>query len=470
MQKKITRRDFLKLSGSALVAAAGSYGLTNYLHDALWPVQVSVSNLTDLPPAPLCGPPQSTDALLVDIANAAEAPADLFFAGTDGWVYIPPQPGKEPYHPDMASPDPLFNTYIFGFTNITDLETGDIATQKMQSQLPAPLYWFPEGQEFRVRLTNLGLGQRPDLIDEHTIHFHGRRNVIPFFDGEPTTSIAVPIGRFFTYVFKTDLPGTYMYHCHVEEVEHVHLGMTGLVFVTPKQNGNTTLYPSGKYAYNCGDGSTGFDREFPMLMTEVWAEAHWDFSHVQLPEWSEYKPDYYMLNGRVYPDTLAPNGHVDPATPARNGTDLAPPPGRDNLKHQPYSSLVTCNEGERVLLRLANLGYSRQSMSLAGMKMRVVGKDATLLQNRTGEKLSYLTDTISIGPGESFDIILEAPAHSGAGEYDTYLFYNRGFNGTGNGSAMGGQMTEIRVYPPGVVPEQTKPNINPLQDHPSLWA
>jgi hypothetical protein len=54
-----------------------------------------------------------------------------------------------------------------------------------------------------------------------------------------------------------------MYHCHVEDVEHVQMGMTGLVFVRPAQDGNTDLYPSGKFAYNDGDGSTGFDRNMP---------------------------------------------------------------------------------------------------------------------------------------------------------------------------------------------------------------
>ena len=26
------------------------------------------------------------------------------------------------------------------------------------------------------------------------------------------------------------------------------------------------------------------------------------------PDWTDYKPDFYLLNGRCYPDTLAPNG------------------------------------------------------------------------------------------------------------------------------------------------------------------
>ena len=48
-----------------------------------------------------------------------------------------------------------------------------------------------------MQLTNLGLALRPDLFDAHTIHWHGFRNVIPFFDGEPTGSVAVTTGRIF---------------------------------------------------------------------------------------------------------------------------------------------------------------------------------------------------------------------------------------------------------------------------------
>ena len=123
--------------------------------------------------------------------------------------------------------------------------------------------------DFRVQLTNVGLAQRPDLFDEHTVHWHGFKNVIPFFDGEPTGSVSIPQGQTFTYVYLSHDPGTYMFHCHVEDTEHVHMGMTGIVFVRPAQDGNTSLYPSGKYAYNDGDGSTGFDREFVMFLSEV---------------------------------------------------------------------------------------------------------------------------------------------------------------------------------------------------------
>lgn len=95
------------------------------------------------------------------------------------------------------------------------------------------MFWLEEGVEFKLQLRNLGLQMRPDLTDAHTVHFHGFKNAIPFFDGEPSSSVSVPMNRSFTYVYRPHDPGTYMFHCHVEDVEHVQMGMTGLVFVRP---------------------------------------------------------------------------------------------------------------------------------------------------------------------------------------------------------------------------------------------
>ena len=85
--------------------------------------------------------------------------------------------------------------------------------------------------------------------------------------------------------------------------------------------------------YNDGDGSTGFDREFAMFLSEVWAESHWADAHIQLPEWSDYRADFSLLNGRVYPDTLAPNGSIDPFNPVRDANgDLIAPAGHPELQ------------------------------------------------------------------------------------------------------------------------------------------
>ena len=424
-RKQFGRRTFLRGAGAALVASAG----------------------VGLVPAPL------RRVLLpagVGTAAAASPDFDLFYAGTDGWISLPADPPIGYFHPDSYAP-PGFSTYIFGFRNITGLTTDQMYLQKNRAQHPAPLFWVTEGSTFKVQLTNLGLAQRPDLFDEHTIHWHGFRNVIPFFDGEPTGSVSVPAGTFFTYVFKPRDPGTYMFHCHVEDVEHVHMGMNGLVFVRPSMG--------PKYAYN--HASTIFDREYAMFLSEIWAESHWADAHIQLPEWSDYRADFGLLNGRVYPDTLAPNGSIDPFNPIRAPDgDLIAPAGHPNLQYQPLSALVTCNAGERVLLRFANLGFKEAAMTLAGIKMRIVGKDATPMRGRDGTDSSYLASTVSFGAGESIDAIFTAPPHSGGTGPDRYVLYNRNYQRSNNlaGGGFGGQRTEVRVYPTGTLATQSIPN------------
>jgi FtsP/CotA-like multicopper oxidase with cupredoxin domain len=386
-------------------------------------------------------------------------------------MYLPPTPEIPPFHPDVLAPDGL-TTYIFGFRNLTNTAPGNITNQKYKAQHNAPLFWTNQytdaaQNEFRVKLTNLGLELRPDLFDAHTLHWHGFRNVIPFYDGEPSGSVAVPSGRDFTYVYRPRDPGTYMYHCHVEDVEHVHMGMTGLVFVRPLQDGSSHGGYT-KFMYNDGDGSTGYDREFAMFLSEVWAESHWADAHIQLPEWSDYRADFSLLNGRVYPDTIAPNAPINAAgsthfldveTDPTTG-DLVHPQGRPELQYQPHSSLVRCNEGDQVALRFANLGFKEQAMSIAGIRMRVVGRDATHMRGRDGTDTSYETDTINIGPGESYDVVFTAPQHSGGGGHDTYMLYNRNFTRSNNlaDGGFGGQATEIRVFPDGVVQPQQYPN------------
>jgi len=458
MNKQFSRRDFLRLAGGAVVTAAGVGLLPQFLKRTL---------------------------MADEIVQAAEPwpDPDLFFAGTDGWFWLPPTPAIAPYHPDPYAPEYFpgkqLTTYIFGFRNVTGMTDIQRENQRNKVQHNAPFFWVDQydennidpatgrPKEFRVQLTNLGLALRPDLTDAHTIHWHGFRNVIPFYDGEPNGSISVPVGNYFTYVYRPRDPGTYMYHCHVEDVEHVTMGMTSLVFVHPLQNGNTTFYPSGKYAYNDGDGSTGYDRENALFLSEIWAEGHWNDAHIQESDWSTFKADFSLLNGRVHPYTLLPNSPIDLAASTHSLTvqtdsngDLMTNPGYEELQYNPHSSLITCNAGERVLLRFANLGFREAAMTLAGIKMRVIGRDATLMRGRDGTDTSYLTNTILMGAGESFDCIFEAPAFSGGGGssglgYDTYILYNRRYTQESNLSpeGSGGQRTEVRVYPGTLSPQ-----------------
>jgi hypothetical protein len=130
--------------------------------------------------------------------------------------------------------------------------------------------------------------------------------------------------------------------------------------------------------------------------------------------------------------------------------------------------LVTCNEGEKVLLRFANLGFREAAMTLSGIDMRVVGRDATLMRGRDGTDTSYVTNTLLFGAGESFDAIFTAPTFSGGSGssglgYDTYILYNRRYTQDSNltNGGAGGQRTEVRVYPAGSLPAQQYINEHP---------
>jgi hypothetical protein len=402
-----------------------------------------------------------TQALVAPSLTAAAPRRTLHLAATDGWVSIA-DPTKTP---KLGSfwPDPYganhgpFDLYVFGFRDVTALTAAQTKAQRGKAQISAPQLVFDQESEVRMTLTNLGLSQRPDLTDGHSIHWHGFVNAVPLFDGVPELSISVPIGRDFTYFYRPHDPGTYMYHCHFEDVEHVQMGMTGMLFVRPIQNGDTSLYASGKYAYNDQDGSTGYDREFGFMLNEIFVEGHYRDAHIQTTDWTDFNASFSTMNGRTYPDTVKPNGN-----PMLNAA------GR--LQYQPISSLITCNAGERVLLRLSSLGYESHTMTVDSFPLTIVAKDAMLLKN--GSVRNYITtNSVDVSPGESRDVIFTAPAYSGAlpgasdsyGPYNTYLFYDRNYHdaSNGGGAGVGGMVTEIRIYQSGLPAQadsQTTPN------------
>jgi FtsP/CotA-like multicopper oxidase with cupredoxin domain len=377
----------------------------------------------------------------------AQAPEQvLHLAATDGWVSMPTSaPPIGSFWPDPLAPPP-YNVYAFGFRNVTtispDTLTSAVMDIKNQAQISAPILSFAQwngktepGQSnaIRITLSNLGLKQRPDLVDGHTIHWHGFQNAIPLFDGVPELSISVPIGRSSTYYYRPQDPGTYMYHCHFEDVEHVQMGMTGMVFVRPTRNveavGST---PRQYFAYD--HVSTRYDHEFTFMLTELWAEGHFRDAHIQTTDWTDYKPSFWLMNGRAYPDTIAPN--KNPLTAVG-----------DRLRYNPISSLVSCIAGDKVLLRLSNLGYQHHAITLDGIPMTVIAKDASALVD-SSVNLTYDTNTVEIGPGESRDVLFTAPANGDTNAPKVFRLYDRNYAYLANssGSGYGGQMTEVRVF------------------------
>jgi FtsP/CotA-like multicopper oxidase with cupredoxin domain len=212
------------------------------------------------------------------------------------------------------------------------------------------------------------------------------------------------------------------------------------VFIRPAQNG-ASLGGYTKFVYNDGDGSTGYNREIALLLNEIDVRPHDGLLAVQEFVWSDYDPQYWVINGRAYPDTLAPDN----------------PGSGDPLESQPISALIEVNAGERMLMRISNLGYQQHAMVLPGIPMKVIGEDATLLRGPGGADLSYMTNTLYIGPGEARDVLFSAPAHSGGVGPDIYWFKNRSAHKLTNGGqpGLGGMVTQVRVHPTGTLAPQT---------------
>src|SRR5437660_1246382 len=61
----------------------------------------------------------------------------------------------------------------------------------MNGNIPAPLMAIDEDDEFFLTLTNVGMIMRPDLFEQHTVHFHGYPNASSFYDGVPDASVAI---------------------------------------------------------------------------------------------------------------------------------------------------------------------------------------------------------------------------------------------------------------------------------------
>ena len=116
----------------------------------------------------------------------------------------------------------------------------------MNGNIPAPLFAFDEDDEFFLTLTNVGMIMRPDLFEQHTVHFHGYPNASSFYDGVPDASVAINIGASFTYYYLAPDAGTYFWHCHITPPEHLQMGMVGQLYVRPRQD----RVPQGGSLYN----------------------------------------------------------------------------------------------------------------------------------------------------------------------------------------------------------------------------
>ena len=340
----------------------------------------------------------------------------------------------------------------------------------MNGNIPAPLMAIDEDDEFFLTLTNVGMIMRPDLFEQHTVHFHGYPNASSFYDGVPDASVAINIGASFTYYYLAPDAGTYFWHCHITPPEHLQMGMVGQMYVRPRQNrvavgGNlytaralqdtdlrtacvsasdilcsnplpalntgATRPSTGGYAYNDGDGSTYYDVEYPLQIHGFDPNFHFVGMTFNPEGFADMKDKYFLLNGRSYPDTVMP-GPLE--TQSADGV---------NHFSQPLPSIITLHPGQKALLRISDLDVTEyQTLASLGIPMKVIGYNAKLLRDQAGNNLYYTTNSITLAGGESLDVILDSTGIPTG----TYYLYTPNLDHLSNDAEnFGGLMTEVHV-------------------------
>ncbi len=345
----------------------------------------------------------------------------------------------------------------------------------LNGNIPAPLIAIDEGDELFLTLTNVGQVMRPDLFEQHTVHFHGYANASAFYDGVPDASVAINIGGSFTYYYLAPEPGTYMWHCHISPPEHLQMGMVGQIYVRPRQNsvsgdlrsalqaanvasagagtgnggatcsdilcaGQTPLPANGataaangkKYAYNDGDGSTAYDVEYPIQMHGFDPNFHFVGMTFNPESFVDNKDKFFLLNGRSYPDTINP----DPMS--TQATDGVP------RFSQPLPTVINIPAGGRALLRFSDLNVTEfHTLASLGIPMRVIGMNARLLRDQDGNNMAYDTNSITLGGGESIDVILDATGYTAGQKF--YLYTPQLDHLSNDAENFGGMMTEVNI-------------------------
>ena len=381
----------------------------------------------------------------------------------------------------------------------------------MNGNIPAPLFAFDEDDEFFLTLTNVGMIMRPDLFEQHTVHFHGYPNASSFYDGVPDASVAINIGASFTYYYLAPDAGTYFWHCHITPPEHLQMGMVGQLYVRPRQDRvptggslysylefqNGIIEPSGhsqkdlrtvcnpatdilcsastpaivnnatrgaagtlcsgsapagegttpEYVYNDGDASTCYDVTYPIQMHGFDPNFHFVGMTFNPEMFADMKDKYFLLNGRGYPDTVAPGPQATVTS--------------DGQMHysQPLPSIINIPVGGKASLRLANLSVAEYfTLQSAGVPMHVVGWNAKLLRDQDGDNTEYWANSITLGGGESNDVILDASddscrAYLGTGcaaklypVGSTFYVYSSNLDMLSNDAEnFGGMLTEVHI-------------------------
>jgi FtsP/CotA-like multicopper oxidase with cupredoxin domain len=201
-------------------------------------------------------------------------------------------------------------------------------------------------------------------------------------------------GESVTYAFTASRPGTFLYNSASRPDLQVEMGLAGALIVYPATSGQA--YEDTAPADQSGNpAGSQFEQEYLFFLSEVDSEIHdlVEQQGVQAVDDSGrlgyYFPNYWFINGRNAPDTMAETGVP-------------------RLPTQPYGALTRTHPGDRVLMRVVGGGHDMHPFHHHGQHARIIALDGFPLQTGPGAHfdLSHEVFTIQSLPGQTVDAIL----------------------------------------------------------------
>lgn len=261
-------------------------------------------------------------------------------------------------------------------------------------QLPGPTLIVTSGDTITVTLDN----SLPAAAGNVSIVFPGHSVSTTGGVQGALTQEATPGGEV-EYTFTAGAPGTYTYHSGTRPELQVEMGLYGALIVRPAVTPAACLAGAG-YADALLRGAlannidTCFDREYLFLLSEIDMQVHQAAEDQRSAPGpidigtGSFTSEYWLINGRTAPDTMAPAGNAI-------------------LPHQPYNIVPRMHPGERVLLRIVGAGREMHPFHTHGNHVRVLARDGRLLTNSGGALSGPLLFTVPSLPGGTVDAVFE---------------------------------------------------------------
>src|SRR5437016_5636612 len=248
------------------------------------------------------------------------------------------------------------------------------------ARLPSPTLRVEEGSQVAITLYNTH-------YLPHTIHLHGTSQPNNM-DGVPhMTQDEVPPGKSFTYRFVAGQPGTFWYHCHVQDQIHPLMGLAGILIIEPNRPNNhfAHLIPgAGRIASMSKATREEYQNEYSLVYMDIddrlnrIPAAYSDPREIEKRMHREYDstqrtPDIFLLNARSFPFTL-----------------------RD--------SPIIVKPGETTKLRILNVGARTVYLHTHGHHPMLTDLDGYPVP----KDARITRDTFDIGPAQRIDLALRS--------------------------------------------------------------